>query len=57
MGKDVRAGAGTKKLRCRIGFHSWVTNVREGATYLTCRHCGKYADRNFAVLHYRDPRR
>ena len=34
-----------KSLRCRVGWHRWKqADNGEGATYLTCRDCGRDED-------------
>jgi hypothetical protein len=41
-----------KKLRCYLGFHSWVERVNDGERYMTCRHCGTYTDKASSIVRY-----
>jgi hypothetical protein len=46
-----------KRLRCRLGFHRWVTAATEGERYLTCRDCGKYGGEPPTVWRYEETTR
>ena len=46
-----------KKLRCWVGLHSWAKQVREGESWMECRHCGKYADQARSIFGSSDSQR
>ena len=46
-----------RRLRCLVGLHSWTKHVREGQSWLECRHCGKYVDQARAIFGSSDSQR
>jgi hypothetical protein len=46
-----------KRVRCWLGLHSWTKFVREGESWMECRHCGKYADQARAIFGSSDSQR
>jgi hypothetical protein len=43
-----------KRLRCRLGFHRWITAVSDGERFLRCRYCGKFGGRPPSPWAYTD---
>jgi hypothetical protein len=49
---SLRASLPRKRLRCRVGLHTWVARVNEDEHYYACRDCGKYHESAHAIFRY-----